>query len=280
MKYQINSIAVAFRDHKTAALYFDSIIIPTPFIFGGTVCPSDIIQYLAPPELRDTDLLAKYQNALESANNPDTLPVAWATRNNEYWHTTVDCYAACSEIVQHSDIRGRCSFFGEHLTASNLSSACPSLVLSNLDLVDESQLTWEQVIAIRQDKKATDQLRNLRRMLFKDYEGKPLHYIQDDIEFRLAEYRDAVRLWNLPTLKGSLEVALTSDAIAIGAATLALALFGMPIGAAIATGAAASFSKIALLFAGRLREVDIEARRNAVSYLYKLERATGQQIGA
>jgi hypothetical protein len=119
-----------------------------------------------------------------------------------------------------------------------------------------------------------ERLRNLRRAVYKDYTGKPEAYIREDIEFRIAEYEAATRLWSLPLQTGMLEIAMTGEALTAAGAAIALALFGAPIAAAAAAGGAIAVGKAAVSIARRKRDIELERKRNPMAYLVKLRRLT------
>lgn len=142
--------------------------------------------------------------------------------------------------------------------------------LSNLDAVDAAKLSWRHILELRRDGDSIKRLRNLRRAVYKDYSAKPAAYIKEDIEFRISEYEDAIRFWNLPTQKGALEIAMTGEALAAVGAAVALALVRAPLVAAAAAGRAIAVGKVALSIAARKREIELERRRNSMAYLFKL----------
>jgi hypothetical protein len=269
--YSETSLAFAFADWKGAALYFDDVL-----------CPS------APDEevLNDQELEYEVVDAI----NTRFPKLRWMHRV-----PSIDRRTGREEIIDPK-VHGEWiqAFFREAVRWKNNSEGSPTsvslwgtplvpteehqqtdvaLILANLRLVDASQIGWRQILEIRRDKVATSQLRMLRRIVYKDYSGKPSTYIHDDIESRIEDYRRVTKVWDLPLKKGILEIAMTGEALTAVGAVVSLACFGAPIAAAVAAGGAIAIGRAALSFAARKREVQLEEMRNPMAYLVRLESA-------
>ncbi|MCK9684111.1 hypothetical protein [Scleromatobacter humisilvae] len=289
MSYKAKYTSLAWSDALTAAIYFDRVIptnIPDVTMRG----PDDPVYYevlkeILPETLVDPStktglsqsiityvayfyLTFPAAGGVYSLAGGETLEQRRDSRMPEF----LKAFGALVESSRMNDF----SVYGAPLSVpQETDSADPCLILSNLDLIDTTKLSWRQVLELRRDVDAVERLRNLRRMVYKDYSGKSEAYIREDLEFRISEYESATRLWGLPLQKGVLEIAMTGDALmAMGAAT-ALTLFGAPIAAAAAAGGAIAIGKAALAIAQRKRDIDLERRRNPVAYLVKLQQMAG-----
>jgi len=133
-------------------------------------------------------------------------------------------------------------------------------LLSNLSVVDEEALSWEQVVQFRSDPEARSAFRSCAHWLDRDMVGKPLSYIEDDIGIRLEAYDRAVRTHGLRTVVGSLSALVDSRFLA--AATLATTVAAHFSGglAALVAGAALGLGKVSLHIASVL--IDATANRD------------------
>ena len=128
------------------------------------------------------------------------------------------------------------------------------LELSNLDLIDTSKTSWEQIIAFRADKQSARSLRRLVHFYRDSYEQKDASHIKDDIEIRIEDYQKAVESWGFETVTGSTSLVLDSKSIiATGGMAFTAAIFGAPSLsiASMGAGAAIEIGKLAIHIAQR-----------------------------
>lgn len=288
MVYKSTHTALAWSDSRTAALYFDRVLpvnIPDTYR-TDTEDPIyyEVLKRLVPEALLDphsrtglaspvVSYVSQYLITFPEAAGVTSLS-SGETLEQRAASTTPKLLDAFGQLVSSSGVRDF-AVYGEHLDSVKPDeNSDPALVLSGLNLVDATKLSWRHILELREDQDSVERLRNLRRAVYKDYSGKPEAYIKDDIEFRISEYEAATKFWNLPTQKGVLEIAMTGEALAAVGAAVALALFGAPIAAAAAAGGAIAVGKAALSIAARKREIELERRRNPMAYLVKLRRDT------
>jgi len=285
MTYKSKYTALAWADARTAALFFDHVIPVNIIPDTGRVDEDDPIYYevlksLLPHGLLDSTakigLAAPVVGyvAYFALTFPETAGVTSLAGGESLEHRAAsnipNLREAFGNLVNGSGVRDF-AVYGEPLSSPTPGSAAdPCLVLSNLNLVDTSNLTWRQILELRKDQDSVERLRNLRRAVYNDYSGKPESYIREDIEFRISEYEAATKLWSLPLQKGVLEIAMTGEALTAVGAALALALFGAPVAAAAAAGGAIAVGKAALSFAQRKRDIELERKRNPMAYLVRL----------
>ena len=108
--------------------------------------------------------------------------------------------------------------------------------LHNLDIVDERQLRWDQVVEFRKDSKAKKAYRRLLHWLDKEMLGKSTAFVEDEISSRMEDYRASLRKHGIKTVKGILERAMSGETLAKAAAAAggAAGLTGGAIWAAFA----------------------------------------------
>lgn len=101
-------------------------------------------------------------------------------------------------------------------------------VLDALDVVDEAQAEWSQILEFRRDDEAKRKYRRFIRWLDVQMVGKTERQIAETIEERLDDYRWALRKHGLKTVSGLIESSISESSIVAAAATA--------VGAAYASG--------------------------------------------
>jgi len=78
-------------------------------------------------------------------------------------------------------------------------------ILSDLEIVDEEQLSWEQVIEFRADEENRKKYRRFLHWLDKDMIGKSQSFIEDEIAIKLDDYERALKKYGIKTILGTIE---------------------------------------------------------------------------
>jgi hypothetical protein len=170
------------------------------------------------------------------------------------------------------DEQGKLSFFAGVPTAGTAESIC--LTLKQLDLVDTSEVTWQQIHEFRRDADNVKRLRNLRLFLAENYEGKDPGFVRDDLERRIEEYREAARVWGFPLHASMLEILLNDKTTAAYAVTTLLGvLLGTGVAATIAglVGATMTLGRVAWEVGKRRHHVGQLSKTHALAYLVGLK---------
>jgi len=81
-------------------------------------------------------------------------------------------------------------------------------VLSNLEIVDEKKLTWQQVMEFRKDKISLQKYRRLLHWLDREMIGKSHKFIEDDIAQKLEDYESSLKKHGINTVLGTIEEVL------------------------------------------------------------------------
>lgn len=84
------------------------------------------------------------------------------------------------------------------------------LALIDVNLIDTSTASWDQIMAIREDSESQKQLHRLRRFLSKSYEGKCQSFVEDDLHGRLDDHEAAARKFGFETKATVLEAVISS----------------------------------------------------------------------
>lgn len=124
--------------------------------------------------------------------------------------------------------------------------------LSNVALVDEDQLTWEQVIELRGDATLLRNFRRLMHWLDGEMVGKSSSFIQDEIANRLEDYEATVRKHGLETRIGILESIIDSKTLLGGSAAVASLSYAADPKWALIGGGAVLVGNVAVTIARKL----------------------------
>jgi len=128
--------------------------------------------------------------------------------------------------------------------------------LSNLSVVDEEKLVWEQVNQFREDKDARAKFRRLIHWLDAEMINKPQSFVSDEISKRLDEYEWALKKHGIKTLLGTITDALDGKFLAGACATGAfLTLLEKP-GLAALAGTGLVLTKAVVTISERLIELE------------------------
>src|SRR5207244_674200 len=86
-----------------------------------------------------------------------------------------------------------------HLGSSQIIVAA----LQGLRIVNERDLSWQQIADFRNDHAAKTKLRRLRHWLDSTMMGKPLSYVRDELAIRLDDYEWALKKHGINTVTGT-----------------------------------------------------------------------------
>jgi hypothetical protein len=145
--------------------------------------------------------------------------------------------------------------------------------LSNLQIVDEKHLTWEQVIEFRGDEQTKHKYKRLLHWLDRDMVGRSEDFIHDEIYQRLGDYELSLKKHGIKTILGTIEEALAGEHLT-GASAIAggLALSGHPTLGVLA-GGGLIIAGVAVKIAQTLLDFDdIECGPNSeISWIHEVK---------
>ena len=148
--------------------------------------------------------------------------------------------------------------------------------ITKMQLVDTTNVPWEQITDFRQDRVSRSMLRDMRLLFAKDLTGKSPAYVEDYIESRLENYDLARRKHGFDTFESSAQLILRSKSLfALGAAAAAGAYTGnWDIAAgAVAGSAAIETSRLALNVVKSRRDFIFWSRQADLGYIFAARRA-------
>ncbi len=150
--------------------------------------------------------------------------------------------------------------------------------LNNLEIVDEKQLTWEQVIEFRKDKDNQMKYKRFLHWLDKDMIGRSQDFIEDEITIKLDDYESALKKYEIKTVLGTIEESFDGKYIlGVSGTSSSIALTGHPVlGVLIGTGLV--IGKIGIkLIQTKLDFDDIERGTNSeISWVYEAKKEFGK----
>lgn len=150
-------------------------------------------------------------------------------------------------------------------------------LVNNLNIVDEEQLSWEQVAGFRQDEEARKAYRRFVHWLDGEMIDKPIQYVTDEISKRLELYEWSLQKHGIKTLVGSLNHTLNPKSlISTSSAGIAVnVIVGKPLWSLLAAGGLL-LGQVALSVATALVERrDIKMAHREISYVQQLKRDIG-----
>ena len=146
-------------------------------------------------------------------------------------------------------------------------------MLSNLQIVNEQHLTWEQVIDFRKDKESRQKYKRFLHWLDKDMVGRSEAFMQDEISQKLEDYELSLKKHGIKTVLGMIEELLDGKYIA-GASAVAgsLTLTGHPT-LGILSGAGLIIGNVSVKLGQTLLDVhDAECGPNSeISWVYEIK---------
>ncbi len=145
-------------------------------------------------------------------------------------------------------------------------------VLSDLRVVDEDKLSWEQVLEFRRDEDTRKKYRRFLHWLDTDMVGRAQASVEDEISHRLEDYEWALKKHGIKCVLGTIEEALDGKYI-LGASGFALA--GHPVLGALTVGLLVAGKMTVKLLQVRLDYDDVEQGANSeISWVYEAKGLT------
>ena len=146
--------------------------------------------------------------------------------------------------------------------------------LTDLDIVDEKQLTWDHVIEFRSDKENQKKYKRLFHWLDKEMTGRTPRFIEEEIAIKLDNYESALRKHGIRTIAGIVEETIDGKLITgVTAATGTINLAGHPA-LGFLVGAGIVIGKVVIkLIQNKLNYDDLECGPNSeVSWVYEAKK--------
>ena len=93
----------------------------------------------------------------------------------------------------------------ENLRGTYAIGSTPMVIaaLESLEWIDEEHLTWEQVAEVRNDSQSVLALKRMLHWLDSQMAGKPIWFVADEIQLRIAEYENATSKHGIKLVRGA-----------------------------------------------------------------------------
>lgn len=98
----------------------------------------------------------------------------------------------------------------EFVANSTLSTDDVAITVANLNLIDASRASLEQILEFRKDAEARIKLRRLRSFSLQNYSGKNRAFVEDDLSVRIADCEEAIRRWGFETRHAAMSMLFSS----------------------------------------------------------------------
>jgi hypothetical protein len=301
----MDNTAFTFGDSKEASLYFD-YVIPLGLIFDSVVEYGweDFFEsfehtkrehwealievrkkfdQLLPPELNVEPWVRKLADVnmqvimSQLEPQPGVTPlsiVRAAEKAKQDGGKTLKNFMAEAGI-QEPSFTASAKFF----TQTNSSTDDAQITIANLNLIDASKASMEQILAFREDAQARMKLRKLRLFAKENYFGKSKSFVEDDLHTRIYDYEREIKRWSFEKKRTAVSMFFKSKIMA-GAAggSLIGAIVGEPVisAASLALGTIAEFSNIALEVTKVKFEAEAALQGNPVSYIHDVKKVLGK----
>ena len=150
--------------------------------------------------------------------------------------------------------------------------------ISNVAMVDESSLTWKQVLEFRQDTPTRNKYRRLVRWVDSELKGRSPKEIEDLIAIRIDDYEWALKKHGIKASLGAISCLPDPKFLAATSATVAAsALAGGRFWAALA-GASLTVGQALISFGSALVDgLDQRRKENyEIAYIYEVRKQLGR----
>lgn len=262
---------VTLNRRKTAALIADRV-------WGADTDLGISFGWYLPMEVRFMAVL-KLQYLFERAPNaPAAIPL-----------TPTDAENAFADVERDLSL-GFCATTGAsvHPLYSSLSrrdfqyhpgdqTALVSIV-ENLNIVDEEQLTWEQVAEFRRDREARAAYRTFVHWLDRDMIDRSVQYIVDEVVQRLERYEWSLHKHGIKTVIGILSNTINPKSlVSTSTAGLAIDLIaGKPLWSLLAAGGLLAGHAGLSLATALVDRRDVEMTHRDIAYVQQIKTSLGR----
>ncbi|QVM99620.1 hypothetical protein JYG38_15310 [Pseudomonas rhodesiae] len=309
MNHHYASTILCFQDFKEAALYFDRVLPLNLGRMQGDPDIGDIL--VGYPESIPSVALSHlidgiegnnvtYSHAsriieltserwVEFARNVSPYAKLWASDpRDEPSHDPyvehqklLNAYLSNAQIKGAPPVRKTLSDFANSLGLSNFSVALPavttggqsdpSLMLSNLKLIDAKMADWRQILEIRKDDLSRRKLARMRLFLNENFQGKSASFIEDDLLRRVDDYELATKKFGFTTLTSSLSMLLDAKSLqtSIGTGAVAGLFGGLEIG--LLSAAVIELGKVAINIAEKRHNMKHWQAGHEMAYIFETQ---------
>ncbi len=206
---KMNSITVAVARPKTASLFFDRVWTLDRSIPGSIGIRTGTIDEKIALGLVDTIIGQMASRITDTDARKEKLKEVETKLTSPDFESQFAAFysSLIVPILQRMTSRPIQTYVaGEASLKQMYREGDISMVIASLDSIqwiDEDQLSWEHVGAIREDPNAVRQLKRMLHWLDAEMSGKSLAFIKDDINLRIDEFEDVTKKHGIKLIKGA-----------------------------------------------------------------------------
>ena len=203
----MKKIALAFDHEKEATLYFDKIVPVSLKSFVDSERPpkDNIFKQLCSLLPEELKVITDTPRTASDILGLDKNYYSFITlQSNITLHalTSKDGGISEKDIIQYerdylNGLKKMLSYdyaiVGSTMSDENEQKNETCIQLTNLNLIDTTKASWEQIIDIKKDEKLMKQLRAFRLLFEENYIGKDPEYIKDSILKKIDDYEIAAK---------------------------------------------------------------------------------------
>lgn len=276
-KYRNDQVVVALGRAKEAALYFEYVV---PFETETSLLP-DVVDKLVPdidpPQSARSLLENSPFSALIGPHHKELtlsviLPGLIISADNMKFegsdHTFHDL--ALDDIFRLLNMYAFPVLTNDHFTEERVSEeyADTRLSIMELELIDVSKASWDQILSVRQDESSWKDLRNFRTFIHKNYAGKELAFVEDEIERIIDKYNETAKRLGFETKQTLWEVLFNKNIVDSGRNLLSFFLGAGTAGLSdIVAGIATSLGRLVVKLDKAKYTINSELDSSPVKYI-------------
>ena len=271
-----DALALTIGRAKTAALAFDRVYripihidpVPEQIAFYGATdfeigfWAAGLIALAA----RDTGIPTKIR--FDAQNKDDNGPLKGPDPLLRELHSELTATIGVPPTILYADASA-CNLDYKHGSSEVITAA-----INNIALVDEKQLSWDQVLEFRKDSAARAKYRRLARWVDAELVSKAPAQVLDEIAIRLDDYDWALRKHGIHCAAGSLSCLLDPTFATLVSASTAAGMLasGSPWGALLGISLAVGKSLVSFATSYVDGKDDIRGNNFEVAYIHEVRR--------
>ncbi|MGI8978652.1 MAG: hypothetical protein ACR2FY_05470 [Pirellulaceae bacterium] len=295
----IDNVVVDFGSTKQAALFFDHVVpldgvedvSGVATVLTGAKTPVDvqkaqsIISQLLPPEFGTAQQVEDFASVAAIGVSAISAAVGFfncdeMTQTAKEYEAKLDAPGGLKKYVGKTPVTVNANMIDDQ-AKHDLRRDFALLSIADIQIPDPKQLSWDAIIEFRKDVLARKRLRRLRVFAVKEYTGKSLAFIEDDLSIRLDDYEQTLKSWSIKTVVGVLSTCVNLETtLSAGVANLVAIMSGMPASQAFAASLAIPCSRFALELAKVRIDRQEAIRQFPLAYIADVKRlASDSRVG-
>lgn len=177
------------------------------------------------------------------------------------FHDLTDFEKELQNISQNDFYRSKSFKYNFKKTNCFINRNAFSICIQDFPSIKEDELSWEQVLDIRKDKKRNEQLKQFTKFCKKELNGLSPNEIREILEQEMDEYKEALKVHGIKTIIGTFTTLVSSISPIVSLLSKPDNTFNNLL----------SLGCIALNFAKDIYFANYKNPKNPIAYLYNLK---------